>query len=378
MKRKLISIAVLAALAISPVLAIGFGYHVIEAKAELDFANGIFPLSVDYQFNFPVPDIVEGSSTEFAFRLNNGLDFRTLRQNPDTGSFYALTGGADYPLDYMTVFDEFNLFYNQGFVDDHITIGLAITGRFENSYERLTFLRDGIGEGLFWKADGTERFSGSSFTGAPELKGNRSVFQTYISALFEADYLDDRMTRRDGFRFSSYFRITGPWMLLNDKSADFIYSSNTVDLAVSFLSFERESGKSWFSIVFDNSTTYRFIMGSKVPVYIQGGNVWGDIAAPNTQHVITNKSSLTFYGPQLTVDTYPALAVFLNLGWSFGKALNSTDSARYNEFVIVYGAEARLMLFNIAQLYWQWGYVTNPVFNEEGGLVSRIGFTLAL
>ena len=119
-------------------------------------------------------------------------------------------------------------------------------------------------------------------------------------------------------------------------------------------------------------------MGSKVPVYIQGGNVWDDIAAPNTQHVITNKSSLTFYGPQLTVDTYPALSVFLNLGWSFGKALNSTDSARYNEFVIVYGAEARLMLFNIAQLYWQWGYVTNPVFNEEGGLVSRIGFTLAL
>ena len=32
--------------------AIGFGYHVIEAKAEMDFASGIFPIALNYSSGF--------------------------------------------------------------------------------------------------------------------------------------------------------------------------------------------------------------------------------------------------------------------------------------------------------------------------------------
>ena len=169
MKRTLGIIVALLVMA-GNLFAIGFGYHVIEAKAEMDFASGIFPIALNYKFNFPVPDFISGSSTELSFSLDNGLDFRTLRQNPTDGSFYALDE-PDYPVDYMTVYDEFNLSFNQGFADNSLTIGVSIDGRFENSYEALDFMEDGDDQGLFWDGD-VERFKGSSFIGAPELSGD--------------------------------------------------------------------------------------------------------------------------------------------------------------------------------------------------------------
>ena len=141
MRRLLAFITVLLIAASASVFAIGFGYHVIEARADMDFGYGIFPLSLNYQFNFPVPDFIGGSTTELAFRLDNGLDFRELRQNPDDGSFYAETG-VDHTTSYMAIYDEFNLFFNQGFWNNHITVGVSVDGRFENAYEAITFMRD--------------------------------------------------------------------------------------------------------------------------------------------------------------------------------------------------------------------------------------------
>lgn len=358
------------------VFAIGFGYHIIEARADVDFASGIYPVSLSYQFNFPVKDIVDGSSTVFAFALDNGLEFRTLRQNPDDGSFYAMNP-PEHTLDYMTVFDEFNLFFRQGFMDDELSFELSIDGRFENSYESMSFMKDGNSQGLFWDGD-KPRFADSSFIGAPELGGDRSVFQSYVSAVFTYDLMKDEIVRRDGMRFRSRFRITGPWMPLNDKTASFYISDNTLDLAVTMFSLERNSDRSWLSVVFDNSTNYRFISGDKVPYYIQGGELWNDVYSPATRHVVTNKTSITFYGPQITADTYPSVSLFYNLGVSFGKALNSSDSTSYLELTAVYGIEAELMILDIAKLYWNWGFVTNPVFNEKPGAVSQIGFTFGV
>ena len=93
---------------------------------------------------------------------------------------------------------------------------------------------------------------------------------------------------------------------------------------------------------------------------------------------MTNSTSLTWYGPQLTADTYPSVSVFYDIGLSFGKALNSSSSATYSELVAVYGIEAEIMILDVAKLYWQWGFVTNPVFGEECRAMSRIGFTLGI
>ena len=132
MKKRVFLILILFAALLSSASAIGFGYHIIEAKAETDFASGIFPLALNYQFNFPVPDFIEGSSTELAFRLDNGLDIRKLRQHPDDGRFLN-DSNAGFPLEYMVLYDEFNLFYRQGFWNDHVALGVYIDGRFENA-----------------------------------------------------------------------------------------------------------------------------------------------------------------------------------------------------------------------------------------------------
>ena len=378
MKKRLFLVLILFVAVLCSASAIGFGYHIIEAKAEADFSSGIFPIALNYQFNFPVPDVIEGSSTELAFRLDNGLDIRKLRQHPDDGRFLN-EDNAGFPLEYMVLYDEFNLFYRQGFWNDHISLGLYIDGRFENAYETFDYKYDDEhDEGLFWDGD-EERFSGSSFTGAPELRGGRSIFNTSLSASFTLDFLDDEITRRNGLKFDSYVRISGPvWIPLNDGTSDYILSRNTLDLAFTFIDEPWKDGRSWFSVVLDNSTTYRFIMGEKVPYYIQGGEMWNGNYMPNTQHVLTSLFSLTFYGPQLSADTYPSLSVFMDLGLSYGKALNSSSDEVYRDFSAIFGFKAEFLILDIAKFYVQCGYVKFPSLNQVEGPQVAIGFTFGV
>ena len=378
MKKRLFLVLILFVAVLCSASAIGFGYHIIEAKAEADFSSGIFPIALNYQFNFPVPDVIDGSSTELAFRLDNGLDIRKLRQHPDDGRFLN-EDNAGFPLEYMVLYDEFNLFYRQGFWNDHISLGLYIDGRFENAYETFDYKYDDEhDEGLFWDGD-EERFSGSSFTGAPELRGGRSIFNTSLSASFTLDFLDDEITRRNGMKFDSYFRISGPvWIPLNDGTSDYILSRNTLDLAFTFIDEPWKDGRSWFSVVLDNSTTYRFIMGEKVPYYIQGGEMWNGNYMPNTQHVLTSLFSLTFYGPQLSADTYPSLSVFMDLGLSYGKALNSSSDEVYRDFSAIFGFKAEFLILDIAKFYVQCGYVKFPSLNQVEGPQVAIGFTFGV
>lgn len=378
MKKRLFLVLILFVAVLCSASAIGFGYHIIEAKAEADFSSGIFPIALNYQFNFPVPDVIDGSSTELAFRLDNGLDIRKLRQHPDDGRFLN-EDNAGFPLEYMVLYDEFNLFYRQGFWNDHISLGLYIDGRFENAYETFDYKYDDEhDEGLFWDGD-EERFSGSSFTGAPELRGGRSIFNTSLSASFTLDFLDDEITRRNGMKFDSYFRISGPvWIPLNDGTSDYILSRNTLDLAFTFIDEPWKDGRSWFSVVLDNSTTYRFIMGEKVPYYIQGGEMWNGNYMPNTQHVLTSLFSLTFYGPQLSADTYPSLSVFMDFGLSYGKALNSSSDKVYRDFSAIFGFKAEFLILDIAKYYVQCGYVKFPSLNQVEGPQVAIGFTFGV
>lgn len=374
--KKLAMTIILLTVVLCSAFSIGFGYHVIEAKSDADFARGIFPIAVNYQFNFPVPDLLGGSATEFAFRLDNGLDFRTLRQNPETGDFYAMGEPVKHTLDYMVIYDEFKLFFNQGFWADHFTIGASIDGRFENAYESLDYLTWPDGDALFSDNEGKARFS--SFTGAPELAGDRSVFQTSLSALAEIDFMKDEEVRRSGMRLTSSFRITGPWMPMNDGSAAYMLSDNRLDIAFTPYHLERKSGLGWLSFVIDNSTGYRFIVGEKVPYHIEGGDLYEDVAAPATEHVLTNRLSLTLYGPQVSEDTYPSASLFWAFGYSFGPALNSTGNVDYSETVSVLGVTAEVNILDIFRLYWEWGYVLDPVFNEAKKAICRFGFTFGV
>ena len=44
MVKRLSSLLIILLVAMSTVYAIGFGYHIIEARSDVDFAGGIFPI----------------------------------------------------------------------------------------------------------------------------------------------------------------------------------------------------------------------------------------------------------------------------------------------------------------------------------------------
>lgn len=372
--------------------AIGFGYHILEVRTTPQFGSdifadknehmefGIFPSSLLYQFNFPVPDFIPGSKTELAFRLDNGLVYRNLRQDPDSGELLA-RNPVEYPTTYTVHFDEFNLLFGQGFFNtsfsenDLITLWVSVDGRFEYAYERLSWMSGpNEREGLFWTiADGkrVKRFDDSvSWIGAPELEGNRQSFQTSLSFGLEFDLMRDFITRRDGVKLSSFVRWRPEWLVLNGLSDDsglYLLSWNELKLSKTLVSVKQNDPRnlSWFSIVFDNSTIYRYIQGEKVPAYIQGGNIWGT-SVPNSEHVITNRLSLSIYGPQINSrDCYPYITGFWDIGYSFGNVLNRAVDEKISEVAGSIGFRAGFMIFNVAEVFFEYGYIYDPVLNES-------------
>ena len=371
----------------SPLSAIGFGYHVFEIRTEPEFGKGVFPTSVMYQFNFPVPDFIAGNKTELAFRLDNGLVYRTLRQDPVSGAIMGEDPSSyDFPKEYTVHFDEFNLFFAQGFIDtsfsdnDLLTAFVSIDGRFEMAFERLSWMTNtNETEGVFWDSDGNYRFpENTEWIGAPELSGDRSSLQTSISLGLMFDYMRDTVTMRDGIKGKFVWRFAPEWMLLTDGTASFVLSWNEVQLSKTLFSVPHSDERTWFSIVLDDYLTYRWIYGSKVPQYVQGGDIWGP-DVPNARNVITNRIALTFYGPQiLSRDTYPSITIFWDMGRALGKVLNSASGESINESVGSYGIRANLVIAGIAEFFYEIGCSYDPVFAEDMFVEQKFGFSVGV
>ena len=384
--RKLLSILSMLIL-LSPLGAIGFGYHVFEIRTEPEFGKGVFPASVMYQFNFPVPDFIAGNKTELAFRLDNGLVYRTLRQDPVSGAIMGEDPSSyDFPKEYTVHFDEFNLFFAQGFIDtsfsdnDLLTAFVSIDGRFEMAFERLSWMTNtNETEGVFWDSDGNYRFpENAEWIGAPELSGDRSSLQTSISLGLMFDYMRDTVTMRDGIKGKFVWRFAPEWMLLTDGTASFVLSWNEVQLSKTLFSVPHADERTWFSIVLDDYLTYRWIYGSKVPQYVQGGDIWGP-DVPNARNVITNRIALTFYGPQiLSRDTYPSITIFWDMGRALGKVLNSASGESINESVGSYGIRANLVIAGIAEFFYEIGCSYDPVFAEDMFVEQKFGFSVGV
>ena len=390
MKKLLLTITLLLLLSVN-LFAIGFGYNIFEIRTTPEFSNGVFPTSLLYQFNFPIP----GDSTTLAFRLDNGLVYRKLRQSPSDGFLYAInpTYNSEFNegenKECSVQFDEWNLVFGQGLFkqsftsEDLITFWATLDGRFEDAFERLSWLsnEDNI-SGVFYKTPTEKRFSAStSWVGAPELIGNRSVFQLSVSFGLDLNYMQDKITRRNGIKFSSWFRYNPSWLnLFKDTTADYLLSWNKLDVAYTLFAINQNGTRdtTYVSLVFDNSTIYRFIKGTKIPAYIQGGEIWGT-ANPNVEHSITNRSSLTLYGPQInSYDCYPSIVAFLDLGYSRGKLLNTTLDVKYSEVIASIGFRAEMIIFNIFDLYYEYGRVINPLFNEDEYSKHTFGFSIGV
>lgn len=381
MKKKLI-LFIFAFLSSLPLFSIGFGYHVFEVRTTPEFSDGTFPVSVLYQFNFPMPDFIHGSKTEMAFRLDNGLVYRTLRQNPYTGEY-------EYIGDYTTQFDEFNLYISQGFYrtdfasDDLLTLTVSIDGRWENAFERLSWMNNpnelvGVFR-EFKNGENVDRWPGASWPANPELAGNRSAATIFFSFGLELDYMRNIITRKDGVYFSSFVRYAPGVIQFFGRTSDFILWRNELDFAWTIFSVRQaytDRNTTWVSLVLEDKFRYQYVTGSQIPAFTEWNEIWGTEGL-NTEHSIRNRLMLTFYGPQInSYDCYPRASFFFDLGISCGR-LNGTNSSVF-EVYSSYGFRAEFVIFNIANLYYEIGSVFDPIKDEKEEVIQRFGVSIGI
>jgi len=385
-KKLSVVLLILLLAAVVPLFSISFGYGIFDVGGDAEFASGTFPLYVNYGFNFPLPDFIGGNSTILRFSLRNGLVSRTLRQNPETGVPFAMTGFPDYPTKYTVLMDEFELSFGQGFgrtslsSEDSVTVLLAFGGRFENAYERLSWAHTSNDlEALFTRREGGERVARfSSFSGAPELAGNRSVFTGFLLAGLDFDFMMDNVTTRNGVKLELRGRWCPSWLFWGDGSAEYFRLSGELDLGFTIFSLRHDS-HSYLSLVLDNNTYYRYLSGSKVPVFMQSGGIWG-VEAENLTHYVSNRLSLTVYvAPIPKIDNvYLSCTGFLDVGYGRGRLLNTSDTATYSNPVASGGIRFSAMLFSTLEAYYELGYIIDNSFNLPADSSWQAKFGLRL
>ena len=395
---KTIIILLLLTLIITPISSIGFEYHIFEIRTSPEFSRGVFPTSLLYQFNFPVPNIKETWKTEINFRIDNGLKFKTLRQEPNTGiPFSSIPDNVEwnYPTDYISIYSEMNIVFGQGFFtsplsnENLLKLWTTVDLRFENSYEDFDYLKSPNDmEGLFHmpiKEEGStkiiERFPDCNWIGQPELRGNRSTSNLSISLGLDINLMQDKITRRNGMKYSLWTRLSPKsFDVFNSATEEYFLIDNKLDLSFTpfYLKMKGSRDTSWFSIVLDNSFSYRYITGNMIPEYIQGGYIFG-AQALNTKHKISNRTSITLYGPQInSYDCYPLLSGFFDIAYSCGTLLNSSNNHSYNDMIMSTGFKAEFIIFDIANIYYEFGYIIDNTLNLPSSTISRFGFSFGV
>lgn len=362
--------------------AIGFGYHVLDIRTEVEFAKGIFPSSLDYQFNLPMPDIIGGSSTLLAFRLDNGLQYRYIRQDPATGKLFSKypeldVYNSDKERSYTVQYDEFNLLMSQGVLNDMFSLSASIGGRFEKAYERLFYLYDADNlSGAFYSSPGVDRFP--DWSAYPDLGSTRSAAHTFYNVGLDFNLYKDKLTRKDGIKITSSFRSTVNLGKILDKDngdkVDFKRVKVGLSAAKTLFTIDKPNDMTWFSIVIGTDAEYRFVWGNKIPQYVIGGELYG-VTASASNHLITDRVYINIYGPEIKLkDFYPYISLFHDFAYSFGSVINNGESI--SDWSASFGFKAEYNIFNFCNLFYEVGYVyKNPFSDAENKIEARFGFS---
>ncbi len=362
--------------------SIGFGYHVFDVKAEAEFGSGIFPASAYYRFDFPMPDLIKGNDTVLSFSIDNGLEYRTLRQSPYNGELI-----DEFPenyrdlkiRDYSALFDEFNLLFEQGFFakpyqdgDDLVDLHVSLGGRFELAFERLSWLRDPDSiAGVFWLSPSIPRFPDAPWIGSPELRGDRMSVETFITLGLKFSTMREDEYKKNGFKAALFFRYSPSWFPLNGPTSDFlILHLKGEGSCVLYDVKEKREGLSWFTLTLSSEYLYRFIYGSKVPYYAMETDMF-NMWAPSAENLFYNRLSLNMYGPQMYFkDLYVYISLFHEFAYSFGPVLNNILSDSINEIVALMGMKAEFVIFDFMRAFFEVGYAYKRPFNEGASIIE--------
>ena len=306
------------------------------------FCNGYFPISGEFNYKANLPEFFSDINSSIFLNFNAGLKHRLIKQNPEDGTHFDLNespyiGDARF---YSVHFIYFDLSYRLGIINNDflstpiLSLIFSLEGDFENSYERLGWIRVGNSEATFTNDDRSERYN--SYSALLEAKkdsktGYRTLSHTGVKLSLDFNYSEKTRTTYDGLWARLDLRYMPSFFPLHDKNGSSYFSINakiggayTVLNVPQFSLSYTEDVLTMFGLYITTEFDIRSVWGTGIPQYALERK--SGYKTPNTLYQVGNRTSLVFTGPQIMEDLYPEIKMVSDVAYSFGPVANGSGN----------------------------------------------------
>ena len=351
------------------------------------FCNGYFPISGEFNSKANLPEFFSDINSSIFLNFNAGLKHRLIKQNPEDGTHFDLNespyiGDARF---YSVHFIYFDLSYRLGIINnDFLSIPIlslifSLEGDFENSYERLGWIRVGNSEATFTNDDRSERYN--SYSALLEAKkdsktGYRTLSHTGVKLSLDFNYSEKTRTTYDGLWARLDLRYMPSFFPLHDKNGSSYFSINakiggayTVLNVPQFSLSYTEDVLTMFGLYITTEFDIRSVWGTGIPQYALERK--SGYKTPNTLYQVGNRTSLVFTGPQIMEDLYPEIKMVSDVAYSFGPVANG--SGNINELDGSVSLELSFNIFDTLYFYGKCGYTYLSLYSPDKGFKYAFG-----
>lgn len=351
------------------------------------FGNGYFPISGEFNYKANLPEFFSDINSSIFLNFNAGLKHRLIKQNPEDGTHFDLNespyiGDARF---YSVHFIYFDLSYRLGIINNDflstpiLSLIFSLEGDFENSYERLGWIRVGNSEATFTNDDRSERYN--SYSALLEAKkdsktGYRTLSHTGVKLSLDFNYSEKTRTTYDGLWARLDLRYMPSFFPLHDKNGSSYFSINakiggayTVLNVPQFSLSYTEDVLTMFGLYITTEFDIRSVWGTGIPQYALERK--SGYKAPNTLYQVGNRTSLVFTGPQIMEDLYPEIKLLSDVAYSFGPVANG--SGNINELDGSVSLELSFNIFDTLYFYGKCGYTYLSLYSPDKGFKYAFG-----
>ncbi len=351
------------------------------------FGNGYFPISGEFNYKANLPEFFSDINSSIFLNFNAGLKHRLIKQNPEDGTHFDLNespyiGDARF---YSVHFIYFDLSYRLGIINNDflstpiLSLIFSLEGDFENSYERLGWIRVGNSEATFTNDDRSERYN--SYSALLEAKkdsktGYRTLSHTGVKLSLDFNYSEKTRTTYDGLWARLDLRYMPSFFPLHDKNGSSYFSINakiggayTVLNVPQFSLSYTEDVLTMFGLYITTEFDIRSVWGTGIPQYALERK--SGYKTPNTLYQVGNRTSLVFTGPQIMEDLYPEIKMVSDVAYSFGPVANG--SGNINELDGSVSLELSFNIFDTLYFYGKCGYTYLSLYSPDKGFKYAFG-----
>lgn len=351
------------------------------------FGNGYFPISGEFNYKANLPEFFSDINSSIFLNFNAGLKHRLIKQNPEDGTHFDLNespyiGDARF---YSVHFIYFDLSYRLGIINNDflstpiLSLIFSLEGDFENSYERLGWIRVGNSEATFTNDDRSERYN--SYSALLEAKkdsktGYRTLSHTGVKLSLDFNYSEKTRTTYDGLWARLDLRYMPSFFPLHDKNGSSYFSINakiggayTVLNVPQFSLSYTEDVLTMFGLYITTEFDIRSVWGTGIPQYALERK--SGYKTPNTLYQVGNRTSLVFTGPQIMEDLYPEIKLLSDVAYSFGPVANA--SGNINELDGSVSLELSFNIFDTLYFYGKCGYTYLSLYSPDKGFKYAFG-----